>query len=188
MTDFIDKIKNELMNIQNGVNEILSFKSIIETFKSIFNALDMFFTIFPIEVLLLFIFCAIFLILINNISPTTPRLNITLGSLLYGILFLYIIHLLTGEWKFLKAITTISYIIIPAYFLEFSKLMIKYIKKNFIAKKIENKKDLVQFMKEIHSNYSEFMNAELDFENNTSDLKSSVQKLKNSIIQLESKL
>ena len=188
MADFIYKIKNELLNIQNGVNEILSFKSIIESFKSIFNALDIFFTIFPIEVLLLFVFCAIFLILINNISPSTPRLNITLGSLIYGILFLYIIHLFTGEWRILKAISTVSYILIPAYFLELSKFIIKYIKKNFITKKIENKKDLLLFMKEIHSSYSEFICAEIDFENNTSELKSSIQKLKNSIIELESKL
>ncbi|MBP9888384.1 MAG: hypothetical protein KBF93_18945 [Leptospiraceae bacterium] len=189
MLDFVDKFKNELVGIQNTLNELLGIKTFIESTKKLFSFFDLFFTIVPPEVILLFIFCALFLVLVNNISPTTPRLNITIAVGIFSVIWLYINQIFTGEYKFLKVFYTSLYILIPAYIVEISKFgyrqTYKVIQK---SKKIENPNDLIVPIKEINEGYYKFLNAQADYKNNPLDLKKSLQSLKQSIEILENKL
>ncbi|MBK8394881.1 MAG: hypothetical protein IPL26_06485 [Leptospiraceae bacterium] len=189
MLDFVDKMKNELLGIQNSLNELLGLKTFVESIKKLISFFDLFFTIIPPEVILLFIFCALVLVLVNNISPTTPRLNITLAVGIFSIIWLYVNQIFTGEYKVLKVFYTSLYILIPAYIVEISKFgyrqTYKIIQK---SKKIENPEDLIRPIREINEGYSKFLNAQVDYRNNPLDLKNSLQSLKSSIEELEQKL
>jgi hypothetical protein len=140
-------------------------------------------------VILLFIFCALILVVVNNISPTTPRLNITLAAGIFSIIWLYVNHIFTGEYRFLRVFYTSLYILVPAYIVEISKLGYKYsytlIQK---SKKIENAEDLVLPIREINQGYYQFLNAQADYKNSPLELKKSLQALKVSIETLEKKL
>ena len=56
MLDFVDKMKNELMGIQNSLNELLGLKTFVESIKKLISFFDLFFTIVPPEVILLFVY------------------------------------------------------------------------------------------------------------------------------------
>lgn len=189
MLDFVDKLKNELVGIQNTLNELLGIKTFIESMKKLINFFDLFFTIVPPEVILLFIFCALILILVNNISPTTPRLNITFAVGIFSVIWLYVNHVFTGEYKFLRVLYTSLYVLVPAYFFEISKFVYKQVYKiRQKTKKIENPEDLINPIREINQGYYQFLNAQADYKNSPLDLKKSLQTLKTSIETLEQKL
>ncbi len=189
MLDFVDKLKNELVGIQNTLNELLGIKTFIESMKKLINFFDLFFTIVPPEVILLFIFCALILILVNNISPTTPRLNITFAVGIFSVIWLYVNHVFTGEYKFLRVLYISLYVLVPAYFFEISKFGYKQVYKiRQKTKKIENPEDLINPIREINQGYYQFLNAQADYKNSPLDLKKSLQTLKASIETLEQKL
>ena len=189
MLDFVDKLKNELVGIQNTLNELLGIKTFIESMKKLINFFDLFFAIVPPEVILLFIFCALILILVNNISPTTPRLNITFAVGIFSVIWLYVNHVFTGEYKFLRVLYTSLYVLVPVYFIEISKFGYKQVYKiRQKTKKIENPEDLINPIREINQGYYQFLNAQADYKNSPLDLKKSLQTLKASIETLEQKL
>ncbi|MBP7280208.1 MAG: hypothetical protein KBA66_01430 [Leptospiraceae bacterium] len=189
MLDFVDKMKNELMGIQNSLNELLGLKTFVESIKKLISFFDLFFTIVPPEVILLFIFCALFLVLVNNISPTTPRINITLAVGIFSVIWLYINHIFTGEYKALRVFYTSLYILVPAYIVEISKFGYKQVYNiRQKSKKIENPDDLISPIREINEGYYKFLNAQADYKNTPLDLKKSLQSLKASIETLEQKL
>ncbi|HMV44117.1 MAG TPA: hypothetical protein PK079_03175 [Leptospiraceae bacterium] len=189
MLDFVDKFKSELLGIQNTLNELLGIKTFIDSLKKTAQFFDLFFSIVPFEVILLLIFCALFLVLVNNISPTTPRINITIAVGLFCVISLYINHIFTGEYKFLHVFYISLYVLVPAYSVELSKFAYKQIY-NIRQKsmKIENPEELVKSIREINQRYYEFLNAQADFKNNPLDLKKSAANLKSSIEQLEKRI
>ncbi len=189
MLDFVDKFKNELVGIQNTLNEILGIKTFIESLKKLISFFELFFAIVPPEVILLFIFCALILILVNSISPTTPRINITLAVGIFSIIWLYVNHVFTGEYKFLRVFYTSLYVLVPAYIVEISKFGYKQAYNlRQKSKKIENPEDLINPIREINQGYYQFLNAQADYKNSPLDLKKSLQALKTSIETLEQKL
>ena len=175
MLDFVDKFKNELVGIQNTLNELLGIKTFIESIKKLISFFDLFFTIVPPEVILLFIFCALILVLVNNISPTTPRINITLAVGIFSVIWLYVNHIFTGEYKVLRVFYTSLYVLVPAYIVEISKFGYRQVYNlRQKSKKIDNPDDLLLPIREIN--------------NSPLDLKKSLQSLKTSIEALEQKL
>lgn len=185
MLEIFDKIKAEFDKLQNSINDVLSLKDFFTPIKKIYNLLEVFFSIVPFELILLIIFCALFLILINNISPSTPRINITIAVIIFSGIWIFLNKTFSGEYNFGRVFYTASFILIPAYFFEISRFGIKLAQKN---RKINSPESLVPKIKEINLQYYEFLNAGIEFQKNPTAFLSSVKKLKNSLSDLENKI
>lgn len=109
-TGFFEDIKRNYESLEN------SLKTITTAYQKTILFFDSFFTWVPPEVILLFVFSVFLLILINNLSPSTPRANLTLSTILLCILWGYLNNAITGEIKFLWIAKTGLYILIPVYF------------------------------------------------------------------------
>lgn len=185
MLEVFDKIKESISKLQDGINELTGFKTVIESVKQVYNFFDTFFTIIPPEVFLLFIFCAFFLILINNISPTTPRLNITIAVFIFCGVWMFFNKTFAGEYKLSKVLYASLFILIPAYAIEIGKFAYRLLMRN---RKIDTVDKLIPAIKEINLQYYEFLNAQTDFTKNPAAFITSVKKLKQSVSDLESKI
>ncbi len=185
MLDIFDKLKVEFDKLQNSINDILSLKDFFSPIKKIYNLLETFFSIVPFELILLLIFCSLFLILINNISPSTPRINITVAVILFSGVWMFLNKTFSGEYNFGRVLYTASFILIPAYFFEISRFGISLAKK---SRKINSPESLVPHIKEINLQYYEFLNAQTEYIKDPTAFLSSVKKLKNSLSDLENKI
>lgn len=185
MTEIIDKLKNELNSIRESLNEILGFKTYLESFKKVINFFDTFFSIVPPELILLLLFCGIVLILVNNISPTTPRLNITMAVVLFCGVWLYVNHLFTGEYRFIRVFYTSLFILVPAYGIEISRFTYRKIAN---AKKINNSRDLIDPINELHLHYYQLVKAQASMDANPADFKDALRKIKETAESIEKRI
>lgn len=185
MLEFFDKIKFELIKIQDSINDLLSLKEFFEPIKKIFHLIEIFFSIVPFELILLLIFCSLFLILINSISPTTTRMNLSFGVILFSVIWLFLDKTFTQEFHFGRILYTASFVLVPAYFFEIIRFLFKLIQKN---RKINSTENLIPHIKEINLQYYEFLNAQTEFSKNPTAFLTSVKKLKNSLSDLENKI
>lgn len=109
ITDFFQKIQNQILEIQTTINQI---KTSWENFQKFW---DLFFTLVPWEVLLLLIFSVILLSIFNSVSPKTPKANLTIAVLLLAALWIYFWGLFGGEVSYSRVVFVSFYILIPLH-------------------------------------------------------------------------
>lgn len=109
ITDFFQKIQNQILEIQTTINQI---KTSWENFQKFW---DLFFTLVPWEVLLLLIFSVILLSVFNSVSPKTPKTNLTIAVLLLAALCIYFWGLFSKEVAYGKVVVASLYILIPLH-------------------------------------------------------------------------
>lgn len=109
ITDFFQKIQNQILEIQTTINQI---KTSWENFQKFW---DLFFTLVPWEVLLLLIFSVILLSVFNSVSPKTPKANLTIAVLLLAALWIYFWGLFSKEVAYGKVVIASLYILIPLH-------------------------------------------------------------------------
>ncbi|MCW7491498.1 hypothetical protein ND861_02400 [Leptospira sp. 2 VSF19] len=109
ITDFFQKIQNQILEIQTTINQI---KTSWENFQKFW---DLFFTLVPWEVLLLLIFSVILLSIFNSVSPKTPKANLTLAILLLSALWIYFWGLFSKEVSYGRVVLVSLYILFPLH-------------------------------------------------------------------------
>ncbi|MCB1179158.1 MAG: hypothetical protein KDK36_16360 [Leptospiraceae bacterium] len=184
--EFLKEVPGKIQELWNSNLEIFNMlKEWKEKLGKFINFWDTFFTIVPFEVILLLVFTALLMILINNISPTSPRINLTIGVILFAIIYLYITNLFTGEWKTFRIIYICSFVLVPAYFLEIGKFAKKKIQK-VIYKNMGKDTGIIQSqIVNIHSSYGDFLKSQTDIQNNPGEFLRNLKELKTSILDLE---
>ncbi|PJZ83493.1 hypothetical protein [Leptospira harrisiae] len=115
ITDFFQKIQNQIIEIQTTINQI---KTSWENFQKFW---DLFFTLVPWEVLLLLIFSVILLSIFNSVSPKTPKANLTIAVLLLSALWIYFWGLFGGEVSLGKVVKVSCYILVPLHAIGFGQ-------------------------------------------------------------------
>ncbi|MCT8334232.1 hypothetical protein NUH30_11170 [Leptospira sp. 85282-16] len=109
ITDFFQKIQNQILEIQTTINQIKTSWENLQKFW------DLFFTLVPWEVLLLLIFSVILLSIFNSVSPKTPKANLTVSVLLLSALWIYFWGLFSKEISYGKVIFSSLYILLPLH-------------------------------------------------------------------------
>ncbi|EOQ96264.1 hypothetical protein LEP1GSC195_3365 [Leptospira wolbachii serovar Codice str. CDC] len=123
ITDFFQKIQNQILEIQTTINQI---KTSWENFQKFW---DLFFTLVPWEVLLLLIFSVILLSIFNSVSPKTPKANLTIAVLLLAALWIYFWGLFSKEVSYAKVIIASLYILVPLHAIGLFQLVFLWGKK-----------------------------------------------------------
>ncbi len=145
---------------------------------------DKFFSIIPWEVILLLLFVSLVMILLNNISPTTPRINLTIGSIIFGVSYIYVVHIFTSEWKILKILYIISFVLVPAYFLE----IFSFLKKIYFRSKLNqldlNSSYFKTSLQNIHHEYAELASSQTILNEQPERFMTALEKLEKSIHNL----
>ena len=187
--EFIQSLEDKLLDFKNSINEILNF--IRDTKSKWITFLDFwekFFEIIPWELLILLLFCGFLLILLNSISPGTVKWNLSLGILLYSILYLYISHSITGEYRLLRLLYIDSFLLVPAYgwsttqFLYKRLQIYKHSKFGLPDHKIE---ELIQ---SIHMRYGNLLSSKEKRKSDPPGFLQSIRDLKNELEILETGL
>lgn len=149
---------------------------------------DKFFTVVPPEVILLLVFTSLIMLLLNNISPTTPRINLTIGVGLFTWIYVYTSHAFTGEWRLLRVIYIDAFVLIPAYFIEIFGLAKRYWNKVRFKSLDPNSAHFQESIAQIHRAYSEMLISEGQIHTNPgrfvqslTDLEKNIQELRTSI-------
>jgi len=131
ITDFFKEINQNFKTLQESIQTLTdAYKKTTDFFNTLFNWI-------PPEVILLFLLTILLLILINNLSPSTPRANLTVSVVLLCILWLYLNRLFTTEFKFFYVLKSSLYVLIPIYSLTIlsfgtSKLIAVYRKRRIV--------------------------------------------------------
>ncbi|MDX1959602.1 MAG: hypothetical protein SFU98_13585 [Leptospiraceae bacterium] len=185
MTEFFAEIKAKLIELWTKSSETYELlKSIGVKLESIQKSLDAFFTVIPVEVILLFLFTTLVLVLLNSISPKTTRINLTIGVFIFAIIYLYIAHLLTNEWKFLRLLYICSFILVPAYIVEIFSFVKKMIfKQMYLQGKASG--FLNDSIDDINQSYAEFLKSQHHFSKDPVLFLSNLESLKVKLEKLE---
>lgn len=132
ITDFFKEINQNFKTLQESIQTLTDgYKKTTDFFTTLFNWV-------PPEVILIFLLSILLLILINNLSPSTPRANLTVSVFLLCIGWLYLNRLFTNEFKFFYVLKISLYILLPIYSLTIisfgvSKLIVIYRKKRMVS-------------------------------------------------------
>lgn len=129
ITDFFQKIQNQIVEIQTTINQI---KTSWENFQKFW---DLFFTLVPWEVLLLLIFSVILLSIFNSVSPKTPKANLTIAVLLLASLWIYFWGLFGKEVSYSRVIFVSLYILVPLHAIGLFQILYRFGKKIYWNKR-----------------------------------------------------
>ncbi|MCB1158949.1 MAG: hypothetical protein H7A25_17260 [Leptospiraceae bacterium] len=189
--ELIKDIKEGFINLKEGfVGLKESFKEMQTSFqelklaqKKLEHTLDQFFSFIPLEVFILLLLAVLLLVILNSISPTTVRGNLSISIFLLCALWMYANQLLLKEYRLLKVLHTAAYILVPAYLMELGRLG-KWIYKYFRYRKLkpERLQDLPVMTEGIHTSYSKFIISQnrgnfIQFVDSIKDLKMEIEKL-----------
>lgn len=118
----METIKEVSEKIQELWNSNLEIFRMLKDWKGKYDEfilfMEKFFAIVPPELILLLVFVAIMMLLLNSISPTTPRINLTMGVFIFSIIYLYVINVFTGEWRVIRILYIDLFVLVPAYMVE----------------------------------------------------------------------
>jgi len=185
----MESIKEILEKIQALWNTNLEIFQMLKTWKTkyeeIINFIDKFFTIVPYEIIFLFFFVALFMVLLNNISPTTPRINLTVGVVIFSVMYLYIINIFTNQWKILRILYVDSFILVPAYLVEISRLIKKTWYKIKFKELSANSSYFQASLAEVHKAYADLLISEINFSKNPENFVTSLSNLETKIQTLK---
>jgi hypothetical protein len=189
MGDFITDFKKTILDLKDNIfeiqNTILGIKAGFTKFTKFFED---FFQVFPPELILLFLLTALLLVLINNVSPTTPKANITISVLGLSFLWGYLNHIITGEYKIFWVMKTAILLLLPLYILNllsfgYGKIL------PVIRARFTRLGDLSPEMVEsLHDNYLEYSRAERKKTENPAEYKKALENLRASIELVHSKI
>lgn len=186
ITDFFQKIQNQILEIQTTINQI---KTSWENFQKFW---DLFFTLVPWEVLLLLIFSVILLSIFNSVSPKTPKTNLTIAVLLLGALWIYFWGLFSKEVTYSKVIIVSLYILVPLHAIGLFQILFQWGKKWYWNQKRIQPKHWESALHQLSLDYHQLVgNAHLnhtEIQENRDSLYKEIEKLELSLKGMKSLL
>ncbi|EMY63134.1 hypothetical protein [Leptospira terpstrae] len=186
ITDFFQKIQNQILEIQTTINQI---KTSWENFQKFW---DLFFTLVPWEVLLLLIFSVILLSIFNSVSPKTPKTNLTIAVLLLAALWIYFWGLFSKEVTYSKVIIVSLYILVPLHAIGLFQILFQWGKKWYWNKKRIQPKHWESALHQLSLDYHQLVgNAHLnhtEIQENRDSLYKEIEKLELSLKGMKSLL
>ncbi|MCW7480078.1 hypothetical protein [Leptospira kanakyensis] len=186
ITDFFQKIQNQIVEIQTTINQI---KTSWENFQKFW---DLFFTLVPWEVLLLLIFSVILLSIFNSVSPKTPKANLTIAVLLLSVLWIYFWGLFSKEISYGKVILASFYILLPLHAIGLGQWVYRFGKKIYWKKRRIQPKTWESALHQLSKDYHNLVgNAHLFHENiqeNRGHLLEEIKQMEQSIQGIKSLL
>lgn len=185
--DILKEIYGKIIELWNSNLELL--QQIKDWKQKIYHFIELgekFFSIVPPEVILLFFSVALVMILLNNISPTTPRINLTIGVILFGITYIYLVYIFTNEWKIFRILYISSFILVPAYLLEIIYFSKKIYFRITFKKENLNSPVVKLALRNIHFDYAELVNYQNFLEEQPEKFIESLKKLESSVSKLRS--
>ncbi|EOQ89793.1 hypothetical protein LEP1GSC202_1065 [Leptospira yanagawae serovar Saopaulo str. Sao Paulo = ATCC 700523] len=186
ITDFFQKIQNQIVEIQTTINQI---KTSWENFQKFW---DLFFTLVPWEVLLLLIFSVILLSIFNSISPSTPKANLTLAVVFLAFLWVYFWGLFSKEVSYGKVIVASLYILVPLHAVGVSMWLYGFGKKIYWKKRRISPKAWDLALHQIALDYHRLMGTLHGHHNaiheNRESIESEIQQLETSLQGIKSLL
>lgn len=126
--EWITDIKNSIERIETTI------QGTVATYQKISLFLEHFFTLIPPDVLLLYIVLSLFLIFMNNLSPQTPRINISILLVLYTFVRLQFNQLFYSEWHWQRVLVADLYVILPVFGLSFFRFFYKFLTRRLLKK------------------------------------------------------
>ncbi len=124
ITGFFSELKTSFDNLSQSI------QSFLNTIEAIRSFLKILFSIIPLEHFLVLIFSQVHVYLFNTISPTTTRLNYTLGVLIISVHRAIFHQTLSQTWKLGPVSLTAIFLLTPAYFVSSLRFGILNFKKN----------------------------------------------------------
>lgn len=187
--DTIKEIYQKLVEVWNSNLELLTqVKEWKQKISNFIDFMDKFFSIIPPEVILLFLCVSLVMLLLNNISPTTPRINLTVGVFIFGVIYIYVVHIFTSEWKILRVIYISSFILVPAYFLEILSSIKRLYLRSTLKKQNLNSPLVKANLQDIHFHYAELVSSQNFLSEQPEKFIIALRKLEDSISKLRSTL
>ncbi|MBE7413031.1 MAG: hypothetical protein L6Q54_03625 [Leptospiraceae bacterium] len=146
-TGLFEDIKRNYESLEN------SLKTITTAYQKTILFFDNFFSWIPPEVILLFIFSVLLLILINNLSPSTPRANLTFSVGLLCLIWVYLNKSITSEYKIFWVFKTSLYVLIPVYCFSIFGFILQYLIKIYKRKQKVSASSLEEYVAKLESAY-----------------------------------
>lgn len=190
---FVNDLKQGFWELQQNFQEWkLGFNDFYKTFQEfkagftkVYNAIDTFFTFFPIEVILLLIFTVFILILLNSISPKTTRINATISVVFICSVWMYFNEAFTGSYKVFTVFKASLYILGPLYAFSILKLLFDFGKRIYYQSKYASSDTAKLLVEKIHDAHFALLKASFLMDKNPEPMILSIQQLKTSVADLE---
>ncbi len=123
ITGFFSELKTSFDNLSQSI------QSFLNTIEAIRSFLKILFSIIPLDLFLVLIFSLILVYLFNTISPTTTRLNYTLGVLIISVLRAFFYQTLSQTWNLGPVSLTAIFLLAPAYLVSSLRFGFYFLKK-----------------------------------------------------------
>ena len=157
--ELLKNLEERFTGIWNRTEEVFSLmKEWKEGYGKMMHFWDVFFSVIPPELIFMIIFTIFIMIILNNIFPTFPRFNLSLGVFLFILFYVYFGNLIFGEVRLLKIIYAASVILLPAFCAE----IIVYSRKQLYKKRISSG-SVAEKLEAVHEVYGEFLRNERKF-------------------------
>ncbi|EKR73178.1 hypothetical protein [Leptospira noguchii] len=151
ITDFFSELKTSFDNLSQSI------QSFLNTIEAIRSFLKILFSIVPLDLFLVLIFSLVLVYLFNTISPTTTRLNYTLGVLIVSALRVFFHQTLSQTWNLGPVFLTAIFLLAPAYFVSLLRFGFYFLKKIQKRKNEFNPKDFETGLNHIQKSFYNLM-------------------------------
>lgn len=153
MNIFKDVLNGILSKIQEIHDSIVNTTAIV---KKIVHFFDILFQFIPVEFIILLLGVALLMIVLNSISPTTPRINLFVSLFILDFIWYSLSRLLLGEVNLLKIAGYTLIFAVPAYGIVVTRFIFLFFKRQYLYKKLAAG-DFNLFRQELEKSYHNLM-------------------------------
>lgn len=114
-----------------------------EKWEAISHFFDVFFSIFPPEIILFLVGVILFLAILNGISPTTTKTNLVISALFYDTLWVFFNSVFFSSWKILSVLWANFYLLVPFLIISGFRLGIRWFQNVYARNFSISRKDLI---------------------------------------------
>ncbi|MCG6169696.1 hypothetical protein LFX25_17790 [Leptospira sp. FAT2] len=183
ITGFFSDLKTSFDSLSQSIQSFLDTIGVITSFLKIL------FSIVPLDLFLVLIFSLVLVFLFNTISPSTSRLNYTLGVLIVSTIRSFFHQSLSQTWNLGPVLLTAFYLLIPAYSIFLLRFGLGYFHKLYQRKRALDPKNFETALGEIQKSFHGFMaksygelhSADANNSLNKSELKESLENLEKAV-------
>ncbi len=181
--EFFEKIQKQILDLQNSIHQ---FQESWDRFQKFW---DFFLGIVPWEVLLLLAFSVILLSLFNSVSPSTPKLNLSLAVLGLAFLWGYFWGLFSESVNYWTIVKAALYILLPLHAIGLGTWGYRFYRQRTFANRRIKPRDWEESLGSISKDYNSLMAAayskndallenQTEIKNKIADLEKSISGLK----------
>ncbi|PJZ70023.1 hypothetical protein CH373_12765 [Leptospira perolatii] len=129
ITQFFSNLKADFDRLSQSIDDL------VKTYNAIVQLLELVSNLFPLDLVLVLLFSIPLLLVLNSLSPSSPRINYTFSVVFVSGLRFFLQYSISQSWNLWPVLKTLLLLLLPAYGLILTKFVFSWVRKFYSRKK-----------------------------------------------------